>query len=66
MIVSTGCLEWDRPQTWTGLLDRRVRTSPPRITEPSTEQKRLLQELKFSIPERLNFGLKCSENSAIA
>ncbi|MGH9405204.1 MAG: hypothetical protein ACRD3D_05110 [Terriglobia bacterium] len=37
-----------------------------RITEPSAEQKRLLQQLKISIPERLNFELKCSENSAIA
>ncbi|MGH9773167.1 MAG: IS1634 family transposase [Candidatus Acidiferrales bacterium] len=37
-----------------------------RITEPSAEQKRLLQQLKLSIPERLNFELKCSENSAIA
>src|SRR5579875_113005 len=37
-----------------------------RITEPSAEQKRLLQQRKLSIPERLNFELKCSENAAIA
>ena len=37
-----------------------------RITEPSPEQKRLLQQLKITLPERLEFELKCSENSAIA
>jgi transposase len=37
-----------------------------RITEPSPEQKRLLQQLKITLPEHLEFGVKCSENSAIA
>ena len=37
-----------------------------RITEPSPEQKQLLQQLKMTLPERLEFELKCSENSAIA
>jgi hypothetical protein len=37
-----------------------------RITEPSPEQKQLLQELTITLPERLEFELKCSENSAIA
>jgi transposase len=37
-----------------------------RITEPSPEQKQLLQQLKITLPEHLEFGVKCSENSAIA
>lgn len=37
-----------------------------RITEPSPEQKPLLQQLNISLPQHLNFELKCSENSAIA
>jgi len=37
-----------------------------RITEPSPEQKQLLQQLKITLPERHEFELKCSENSAIA
>jgi transposase len=37
-----------------------------RITEPTAEQKQLLQQLKISLPEHLNLELKCSENSAIA
>jgi len=37
-----------------------------RITEPSPEQKQLLQQLKIRLPERHEFELKCSENSAIA
>lgn len=37
-----------------------------RITEPSPEQKQLLQQLNISLPQHLNFELKCSENSAIA
>lgn len=37
-----------------------------RITEPSPEQKQLLQQLKITPPERHEFELKCSENSAIA
>jgi transposase len=37
-----------------------------RVTEPSPEQKQLLQQLKITLPEHLEFGAKCSENSAIA
>ena len=37
-----------------------------RITEASPEQKQLLQQLKITPPERHEFELKCSENSAIA
>jgi transposase len=37
-----------------------------RITEPSPEQKQLLQQLKIRLPERHGFEPKCSENSAIA
>lgn len=37
-----------------------------RITELSPEQKQLLQRLKITLPERLKFELKCSENSALA
>jgi transposase len=37
-----------------------------RITEPSPEQKQLLQQLKISLPDHLKFEVKCSENSAIA
>lgn len=36
------------------------------ITEPSPEQKQLLNRLKLLLPEHLKFELKCSENSAIA
>jgi len=37
-----------------------------RITEPSPEQKQLLQQLNITPPGRHEFELKCSENSAIA
>src|SRR5271167_3822176 len=37
-----------------------------RITEPSTEQKSLLQQLRLSLPDRLEFNRKCSVDSAIA
>jgi transposase len=37
-----------------------------RVTEPSPEQKQLLQQLNITLPEHLEFGVKCSENSAIA
>ena len=37
-----------------------------RITEPTAEQKSLLQQLGISLPERLQFNRKCSVDSAIA
>src|SRR5271157_3525435 len=37
-----------------------------RITEPTTEQKSLLQQLGLSLPERLKSLSKCSADSAIA
>src|ERR1700694_4992903 len=37
-----------------------------RITEPTTEQKSLLQQLRLSLPERFHFNRKCSADSAIA
>jgi transposase len=37
-----------------------------RITEPSPEQKQLLQQLMNGMPERHEFELNCSENSAVA
>jgi hypothetical protein len=37
-----------------------------RITEPTTEQKSLLRQLGFSLPERFRFQRKCSANSAVA
>jgi hypothetical protein len=37
-----------------------------RITEPSLEQKSLLQQLGISLPEHLNSYPKCSADSAIA
>src|ERR1700693_2467912 len=37
-----------------------------RITEPTAEQKSLLQQLGLSMPERLNSYPKCSADSAIA
>jgi transposase len=37
-----------------------------RITEPTTEQKSLLQQLVLSLPERFEFNRKCSGDSAIA
>jgi transposase len=37
-----------------------------RITEPTSEQKSLLQQLGISLPEHLQFNRKCSVDSAIA
>jgi transposase len=37
-----------------------------RITEPTAEQKSLLQQLGISLPERLDFNRECSVDSAIA
>jgi len=37
-----------------------------RITEPTIEQKSLLQQLGIGLPERLQFNRKCSVDSAIA
>jgi transposase len=37
-----------------------------RITEPTTEQKSLLQQLRLSLPDRFDFNRKCSVDSAIA
>jgi len=37
-----------------------------RITEPTTEQKSLLQQLGISLPEHLQFNRKCSVDSATA
>ena len=37
-----------------------------RITEPSAEQKALLQQLGLALPERLEFNCKCSVDSASA
>ena len=37
-----------------------------RITEPTTEQKALLEQLGLTIPERLEFNHKCSADSATA
>jgi transposase len=37
-----------------------------RITEPTAEQKSLLQQLRISLPDRLEFNRKCSVDSAIA
>ena len=37
-----------------------------RITEPSTEQKSLLQQLGLSLPEHFELNRKCSADSAIA
>jgi len=37
-----------------------------RITEPTAEQKSLLQQLGLSLPERFEFNRKCSVDSAIA
>jgi transposase len=37
-----------------------------RITEPSPEQKKLLHQLRITLPERLEMELQCSENSALA
>jgi hypothetical protein len=37
-----------------------------RITEPTAEQKCLLQQLGLSLPERFEFNRKCSVDSATA
>src|SRR5712692_2701730 len=37
-----------------------------RITEPTAEQRSLLQQLGLSLPDRLQFNRKCSVDSAIA
>jgi hypothetical protein len=37
-----------------------------RITEPTSEQKLLLQQLKISLSDRFEFNRKCSVDSAIA
>src|SRR5450631_3959121 len=37
-----------------------------RITEPSSEQKSLLHQLRISLPERFELNRKCSVDSAIA
>jgi transposase len=37
-----------------------------RITEPTSEQKSLLQQLGISLPDHLEFNRKCSVDSAIA
>ena len=37
-----------------------------RITEPTAEQKSLLQQLRISLPDRLEFNRKCSVDSDIA
>ena len=37
-----------------------------RVTEPTTEQKFLLDLLGISLPDRLNFNRQCSVDSAIA
>ena len=37
-----------------------------RITEPTAEQKSLLQQLGLSLPERFELNRKCSADSAIA
>jgi transposase len=37
-----------------------------RITEPSAEQKALLQQLNLTVPERFELNRKCSVDSAIA
>jgi hypothetical protein len=37
-----------------------------RITEPTVEQKSLLQQLGLSLPERFELNPKCSVDSAIA
>jgi hypothetical protein len=37
-----------------------------RITEPAAEQKSLLQQLGFSLPERFELKRRCSADSAIA
>ena len=37
-----------------------------RITEPTAEQKSLLQQLGLSLPERFKLNHKCSVDSAIA
>jgi transposase len=37
-----------------------------RITEPTAEQKSLLQQLSLSLPDRFDFSRKCSVDSAIA
>lgn len=37
-----------------------------RITEPTTEQKMLLQQLRLSLPDRLECNRECSVDSAIA
>ena len=37
-----------------------------RITEPTAEQRSLLQQLGVSLPDHLEFNRKCSVDSAIA
>jgi hypothetical protein len=37
-----------------------------RITEPTAEQKALLQQLGLTLPERFEFNCKCSVDSATA
>lgn len=37
-----------------------------RITEPTTEQKSLLQQLGLTLPDRLEHNRECSVDSAIA
>jgi hypothetical protein len=37
-----------------------------RITEPTTEQKSLLQQLRLTFPDRLEHNRECSVDSAIA
>jgi len=37
-----------------------------RITEPTTEQKDLLQQLGMTLPDRLEFNRQCSVDSANA
>ena len=37
-----------------------------RITEPTSEQKQLLQQLRIQLPDPLRFAPKCSADSATA
>ena len=37
-----------------------------RVTAPNDEQKQLLEQLGIALPDRLNFDLECSADSAIA
>jgi hypothetical protein len=45
---------------------RRFSSPAGPVTEPTAEQKSLLQQLGFSLPERFELNRRCSADSVIA